>query len=35
MNQLTPNGNLDNEAEANQEIDQIMSQISIRLGSLK
>ena len=35
MNQLTPNGNLDNEAEANQEIDQIISQLSSRLGSLK
>ncbi len=35
MNQLTPNGNMDNEAEANQEIDQIISQLSSRLGSLK
>lgn len=35
MNQLTPNGNLDNEAEANQEIDQIISQLSNRLGTLK
>lgn len=35
MNQLTPNGNLDNEAEANQEVDQIMSQLSNRLGTLK
>ncbi|WP_367105635.1 YidB family protein [uncultured Psychrobacter sp.] len=35
MNQLTPNGNLDNENEANQEIDQIVSQLSSRLGSLK
>ena len=35
MNQLTPNGNLDHEAEANQEIDQIISQLSSRLGSLK
>lgn len=35
MNQLTPNGNLDHEAEANQEIDQIISQLSNRLGSLK
>lgn len=35
MNQLTPNGNLDNEAEANQEIDQIISQLSSRLGGLK
>ncbi len=35
MNQLTPNGNLDNEAEANQEIDQIMGQLSSRLGGLK
>ncbi|WP_010201450.1 YidB family protein [Psychrobacter sp. PAMC 21119] len=35
MNQLTPNGNLDNEAEANQEIDQIIGQLSSRLGTLK
>lgn len=35
MNQLTPQGNLDNEAEANQEIDQIMGQLSSRLGTLK
>ena len=35
MNQLTPNGNLDNETEANQEIDQIMGQLSSRLGTLK
>ncbi len=35
MNQLTPNGNLDNEAEANQEIEQIIGQLSNRLGTLK
>lgn len=35
MNQLTPNGNLDNESEANQEIDQIIGQLSSRLGALK
>lgn len=35
MNQLTPQGNLDNETEANQEIDQIISQLSSRLGALK
>ncbi|MBE0406025.1 YidB family protein [Psychrobacter sp. AOP22-C1-22] len=35
MNQLTPNGNLDNETEANQEVDQIISQLSSRLGALK
>lgn len=35
MNQLTPNGNLEHEAEANQEIDQIISQLSNRLGALK
>lgn len=35
MNQLTPYGNLDNEAEANQEIDQIISQLSSRLSALK
>lgn len=35
MNQLTPNGNLDNEAEANQEIDQIIGQLTSRLGTLK
>ena len=35
MNQLTPHGNLDNEADANQEIEQIISQLSSRLGALK
>lgn len=35
MNQLTPNGNLDNETEANAEIDQIMGQLSGRLNNLK
>ena len=35
MNQLTPNGNLDNEPEANEEIEQIISQLSSRLGALK
>ena len=35
MNQLTPNGNLDHEPEANDEIDQIISQLSNRLGTLK
>ncbi|KAA0938519.1 YidB family protein [Psychrobacter sp. ANT_H59] len=35
MNQLTPNGNLENEPEANEEIDQIISQLSSRLGALK
>ncbi|GAF52598.1 YidB family protein [Psychrobacter sp. JCM 18900] len=35
MNQLTPNGNLDNESEANEEIDQIISQLSSRLGNFK
>ncbi|WP_201529973.1 MULTISPECIES: YidB family protein [Psychrobacter] len=35
MNQLTPHGNLDNETEANQEIEQIISQLSNRLGALK
>ena len=35
MNQLTPHGNLDNEAEANQEIDQIINQLSNRLSTLK
>ena len=35
MNQLTPSGNLDNESEANEEIDQIINQLSIRLGALK
>lgn len=35
MNQLTPNGNLDNENEANQEIEQIVNQLSSRLGILK
>ena len=35
MNQLTPNGNLDNETEANTEIDQIISQLSNRLKNLQ
>ena len=35
MNQLTPSGNLDNESEANEEIDQIISQLSNRLSVLK
>lgn len=35
MNRLTPNGNLDDETEANQEIDQIINQISSRLGAFK
>lgn len=35
VNQLTPNGNLDNEEEANQEIDQIIGQLSNRLGTLR
>ncbi len=35
MNQLTPNGNLENEPEANEEIDQIITQLSNRLGILK
>ena len=35
MNQLRPQGNLNSEAEANQEIDQIISQLSSRLGTLK
>lgn len=35
MNQLTPNGNLDSEREANQEIEQIIGQLSSRLGTLK
>lgn len=35
MNQLTPNGNLENEPEANEEIDQIINQLSNRLGTLK
>ncbi|MDN3453955.1 MULTISPECIES: YidB family protein [unclassified Psychrobacter] len=35
MNQLTPNGNLDTENEANEEIDQIISQLSNRLGNFK
>nr|WP_313974893.1 YidB family protein [uncultured Psychrobacter sp.] len=35
MNQLMPNGNLENEAEANEEIDQIINQLSNRLGTLK
>ena len=35
VNQLTPNGNLDNEPEANEEIDQIISQLSNRLTALK
>ena len=33
MNQLTPNGNLENEPEANEEIDQIITQLSNRLGT--
>ena len=35
MNQLTPNGNLGYEPEANEEIDQIITQLSNRLGTLK
>lgn len=35
VNQLTPQGNLDTEAEANEEIDQIISQLSNRLGTLR
>ena len=35
MNQLKPSGNLDNESEANEEIDQIINQLSSRLGALK
>ena len=35
MNQLTPSGNFDNESEANEEIDQIINQLSSRLGALK
>ncbi|WP_435979082.1 YidB family protein [Psychrobacter sp. DM4] len=35
MNQLTPHGNLEDETEANQEIDQIIGQLSSRLGSFK
>ena len=35
INQLTPKGNLDTEAEANEEIDQIISQLSNRLGTLR
>ncbi|HCH27226.1 MULTISPECIES: YidB family protein [Psychrobacter] len=35
VNQLTPKGNLDTEAEANEEIDQIISQLSNRLGTLR
>ena len=35
VNQLTPNGNLENEPEANEEINQIISQLSSRLGALK
>ena len=35
MNQLTPNGNLDDENEANTEIDDIINQLSSRLGTLK
>ncbi|WP_201586400.1 YidB family protein [Psychrobacter jeotgali] len=35
FNQLTPQGNLNNETEANQEIEQIVSQLSSRLGTLK
>lgn len=35
MNQLTPNGNLDTENEANEEIDQIINQLSSRLNIFK
>ena len=35
INQLTPNGSLDNEAEANQEVAAIMSQLSGRLKTLQ
>lgn len=35
INQLTPNGSLDNETEANQEVDAIMSQLSGRLKTLQ
>lgn len=35
MNQLTPNGNLDSEGEANEEIDQIITQLSSRLNAFK
>ncbi|WP_201550056.1 YidB family protein [Psychrobacter fjordensis] len=35
MNQLTPNGNLDTENEANEEIEQIINQLSNRLGNFK
>lgn len=35
VNQLTPKGNLDTEAEANEEIDQIIGQLSNRLGTLR
>ncbi|MGO3081793.1 MAG: YidB family protein [Psychrobacter celer] len=35
VNQITPQGNLDTEAEANEEIDQIISQLSNRLGTLR
>jgi len=35
MNQLTPNGNLDNEGQANEEIDQIINQLSSRLNAFK
>ena len=35
FNQLTPQGSLDNETEANQEIDSIMSQLSGRLKTLQ
>ena len=34
-NQLTPNGNLENEPEANEEIDQTITHLSNRLGTLK
>ncbi|GAA0317887.1 YidB family protein [Psychrobacter aestuarii] len=35
VNQLTPNGTLDNEAEANQEVDTIINQLSDRLKVLQ
>lgn len=35
LNKLTPNGNLEMESEANQEIDQIINQLSGRLGAFK
>jgi len=35
INQLTPNGSLDNETEANQEVEAIMSQLSGRLKTLQ